>query len=114
MYCVGGDVPDGNFDLQMGDGGFGLFNGCVYPGTTVPQFDGSVSQWGSEYGGWPYDECSNLPAYPHCNSESALDSLQELCRYSFSQGFRYNGGKNSISVIYCSQLSSIKLQKVLK
>ena len=48
----GGDVPDGNFDLQMGDGGFGIYNACVSDGTSVPQFDGSASQWGNQYGGW--------------------------------------------------------------
>ena len=49
---VGGDVPDGNFDLQMGDGGFGIFDACVSAGTSAPQYDGTASQWGNTYGGW--------------------------------------------------------------
>ena len=27
----GGDVASGQFDLQMGDGGFGKYNGCTDP-----------------------------------------------------------------------------------
>lgn len=36
----GGDVPDGNFDLQMGDGGFCIYDACVSAGTyfNQPQF----------------------------------------------------------------------------
>jgi hypothetical protein len=71
----GGDVPDGNFDLQMGDGGFGIYNGCSSGGTSVPQYPGSDSQWGNKYGGW-YSEsdCSKLPDKPVCSS-SSMDSL---------------------------------------
>lgn len=84
----GGDVPDGNFDLQMGDGGFGAWNACTNSGTSVPQFDGSSSQWGNEYGGWyTRDGCYNLPQWPHCNSSGA-DNLQTLCLWSFDRGFR--------------------------
>lgn len=42
----GGDVPSGNVDLQVGDGGFGLYNACVAPDTEMPQFSGSAEVWG--------------------------------------------------------------------
>jgi hypothetical protein len=43
----GGDVPDGNFDLQMGDGGFCIYDACVSAGTSLPKYDGSAFQWGT-------------------------------------------------------------------
>jgi hypothetical protein len=92
----GGDVNPGNLDLQVGDGGFGLNNGCVSPETNYPQFDGTASQWGDGYGGWSTEDgCNNLPAYPHCSPETAQDSLQDLCRYSFANGFRLSGGTSA-------------------
>ena len=85
----GGDVPDVNFDLQMGDGGFGIFNGCTNDYTPLPQFDGTSAQWGDQYGGWGDSaaECANLPPYPHCGS-SPQDNLQDLCVWSFQQNLR--------------------------
>jgi len=90
----GGDVPDNNFDLQMGDGGFGIFNGCTNDYTPLPQFDGSSANWGDQYGGWggSKDQCANLPKYPHCSStgSSSLpqDNLQDLCVWSFNNNLR--------------------------
>jgi len=94
----GGDVNSGNVDLQMGDGGYGIFNGCASPGTNFPQFDGTTSQWGQTYGGWSTIEgCNNLPKYPHCRGEYAKDDMQELCRFSFLHGFRLGAGKNIVA-----------------
>ena len=93
----GGDVPDGNFDLQMGDGGFGVFNACTSGngGSSVPQYDGTSTAWGDTYGGWgAASQCSNLPTYPHCSSQGA-DSMQDLCAWSFSSGLRLTTGTNS-------------------
>lgn len=42
----GGDVPPGNFDLQVADGGFGIYDACTSSGTKMPQFNGSISLWG--------------------------------------------------------------------
>ncbi len=76
MVNQGGDVPDGNFDLQMGDGGFGIFDACVKDGTAVPQYDGTGADWGNQYGGWySRSDCYKLPQYPHCNTSNA-DNMQ--------------------------------------
>lgn len=86
----GGDVPDGNFDLQLGDGGTGLFNACTNAGSGVPQYDGSVNQWGNTYGGWRNIlSCENLPSYPHCGV-ILQDDLKELCKWSFRKQLRTN------------------------
>jgi hypothetical protein len=42
----GTDVPLGNFDVQISDGGFGIYNACTQESTTMPQFDGPASLWG--------------------------------------------------------------------
>ena len=95
----GGDVPDGNFDLQVGDGGYGVFDACVADGTTVPQFDGAGSQWGAIYGGWSDEaSCANLPAYPHCGSNPA-DSMQDLCRWSFQVNLRRSTGNSNPTIL---------------
>jgi len=94
----GGDVPDGNFDLQVGDGGYGAFDACVADGTSVPQFDGSGSQWGAIYGGWSdISGCSNLPAFPHCGSAPA-DNMQDLCRWSFQKNIRVSTGNSNPTI----------------
>jgi hypothetical protein len=74
----GPDVPDANFDIQVGDGGFGLNNACTVGTTSTPQFDGVASDWGSAYGGWSdISGCDRLPAYPHCGN-NPQDNLQVL------------------------------------
>lgn len=42
----GGDVPNGNVDLQTGDGGFGIDDACCAPRTQMPQFSGTAAVWG--------------------------------------------------------------------
>lgn len=97
----GADTDAKDFDLQTGDGGFGLYNGCASGsptiiGSSVPMYDGNSSQWGSNdnailYGGWrAVDQCNQLPAYPHCNPGMAQDSLRDLCKWSIINGYRGN------------------------
>ena len=95
----GGDVPDGNFDLQVGDGGYGVFDACVSDGTSVPQFDGSGSQWGAIYGGWgDISGCDKLPQYPHCGA-APQDSMQDLCRWSFEKNIRRSSGNSNPTIL---------------
>ena len=42
----GGDVPAGNVDLQVADGGFGLFDACTPTSTKMPQFNSTAGVWG--------------------------------------------------------------------
>ena len=87
----GADVPNANFDLQVGDGGFGLNNACTVGTTSTPQFDGAASQWGAIYGGWTdITGCDNLPQYPHCGS-NPQDNMRDLCKWSFNKVFRKPG-----------------------
>eukprot|EP00947_MAST-08B_sp_MAST-8B-sp1_P003107 g3107.t1 len=97
----GGDVATGQFDLQMGDGGFGVFDACAAPttGGAPPMFAGSKDAFGPQYGGWTSKaDCSKLPRTP-----SALKSLPagepdliELCELSFDLGVRIEGGQNPV------------------
>ena len=49
----GADVSSGQFDVQMGAGGFGMYNGCASPTTSgaSPMFGVSSSVFGDTYGG---------------------------------------------------------------
>jgi len=97
---LGGDVADNNFDLQTGDGGFGLFDACVIDGTKMPQFGGTGAPWGEQYGGWSQlSGCDLLPPYPLCGY--AADSMQDLCKWSFANGFRVNARINKICEVMC-------------
>jgi hypothetical protein len=100
----GGDVPDGNFDLQVADGGYGVFDACVAEGTSVPQFDGSGAQWGALYGGWSdITGCDQLPAHPHCGGDPQ-DDLQDLCRWSFQHNMRLSVGNSNPSILNMCQV----------
>jgi hypothetical protein len=97
----GGDVPNGNFDLLMGDGGFGIYNACSDDSTSVSQFDGPGSLWGVTYGGWDVRAgCDKLPKYPHCGN-SPQDNMQELCRWSFDNNFRTNPKITKMCEVLC-------------
>ena len=86
----GSDVHEGNFDLLLADGGFGLFDACTNSGTSIPQYGANASSWGSPYGGvYTSNGCKNLPKYPTCMPKSNLvDNLQSLCNWTFANGFR--------------------------
>ena len=96
----GSDVATGQFDIQMGAGGFGLFNGCAAPTTAgaAPLFSGDKAAFGANSGGWSNRaDCAKLPLQP-----AALDvlpagelSLPELCEASFEMGLREEGGDNA-------------------
>jgi hypothetical protein len=95
----GGDVSTNQFDLQMGDGGFGIFNGCAAPTSkgAAPMFDGSTSSFGTKYGGWTNKaDCAKLPAKPKTLAVLPVGepSLDRLCELSFELGVRIEGGEN--------------------
>jgi hypothetical protein len=98
---TGSDVAGNQFDMQIGDGGAGLFNTCaggktpghdtMYPGT----YDSS--NWGHQYGGVDKrEQCKNLPKYPAKDGpmKAAGDDLVTLCEYGFDNGARIEGGGN--------------------
>jgi hypothetical protein len=86
---TGSDVQGNQFDLQIGDGGFGANNKCA--GTSTSMFPGSTASWGNMYGGVSTrEECSGLPSYPTKSApmKSAGDNLIQLCQYSFDKKVR--------------------------
>lgn len=96
----GGDVTSGQFDLQMGDGGLGLYNGCVAPIVSghAPMFSGDKSSFGKQYGGWGNKEdCARLPEKPQALSSlpAGEPSLPRLCELGFEMGLRKEGGENT-------------------
>jgi hypothetical protein len=95
----GGDVSTNQFDLQMGDGGFGLFDGCAAPTSkgATPMFAGSKADFGTQYGGWTSKaDCAKLPSKPQtlATLPSGEPSLNRLCELSFELGVRIEGGEN--------------------
>jgi len=96
---TGSDVSGNQFDLQVGDGGAGLFNACAggsNPGVDS-MFPGTKDVWGHQYGGVDNRaDCANLPAYPAKNGpmQDAGDDLISLCEYSFDSAVRGEGGEN--------------------
>lgn len=93
---TGSDVAGNQFDLQVGDGGAGIFNACVggdSPGANT-MFPGSKDAWGKQYGGVDNRaDCANLPKYPEKSGpmQAAGDDLVSLCEYSFDLGARGDG-----------------------
>merc|ERR1712070_367558 len=96
---TGSDVSGNQFDLQVGDGGAGIFNACV-GGSTPGQdsmFAGSKESWGHQYGGVDNRaQCSQLPLHPAVDGpmKQAGDDLKALCEYSFDHGVRGENGHN--------------------
>jgi hypothetical protein len=109
---TGSDVNGNQFDLQVGDGGAGIFNVCAggsSPGKDT-MFPGPYSKetWGNQYGGVDdRSQCANLPPHPAVDGPMKLagDDLVSLCQYSFDNGVRGNGGENpsilSIGRVQC-------------
>lgn len=98
---TGSDVSGFQFDLQVGDGGAGLFNTCaggsspgrdtMYPGPY------SNNTWGRQYGGADTRvQCDNLPSYPSASAAmiAAGEDLGALCEWSFDHGVRGATGAN--------------------
>lgn len=89
---TGPDVTGNQFDLQIGDGGFGANNKCAGgSGGGSSMFPGDVSAWGAMYGGVSdRSQCAALPKYPQNSTpmEVAGDDLVSLCEYSFDRMVR--------------------------
>lgn len=111
---TGSDVSGNQFDLQVGDGGAGIFDVCA--GGSTPgkdsMFPGPYSEdvWGHQYGGVDdRDQCANLPLHPAVDApmKNAGDDLVTLCEFSFDQGVRGDGGHNpsilSIGRVQCPE-----------
>jgi len=80
-------VLDGNFDLMTADGGFGLFDACA--DGVEPFYNSTKSLWGDVYGGVKdITYCKNLPAYSVCNYNQPVESLIDLCIWSFKNNIR--------------------------
>jgi len=95
----GGDVSTGQFDLQMGDGGFGIFNGCANPTTDggKAMYNAPKSAFGNGYGGWSNESgCDNLPMWPDALESPPADEkdLREMCHIGFQMGLRGANGEN--------------------
>ena len=95
----GGDVASGQFDLQMGDGGFGVFNGCAAPttGAAAPMFEGDKAAFGPQYGGWTSKaDCAKLSPKPEALASlpDGEPSLNRLCELGYELGVRLEGGAN--------------------
>lgn len=83
-------MPDGNFDLMVADGGFGLFDACA--DGIEPFYNTSGPLWGAVYGGVPViSQCMNLPEYPVCNYNTPEDNMVDLCIWSFKKNIRAVG-----------------------
>lgn len=86
---TGSDVQGNQFDMQVGDGGFGANNKCV--GSSGDMYPGDVSAWGQMFGGvTTRADCANLPKYPSEPGpmQAAGDDLVSLCEYSFDKKVR--------------------------
>ena len=105
----GTDVNRGSFDLQVGDGGFGLFDSCSSPDTTVPMYPGNnLSVWGRRYGGVVnQSQCADLPKYPICSTFAAqkspliIENLPRLCQESFQERLRGLQKINQACIVKC-------------
>jgi hypothetical protein len=92
---TGGDVSGNQFDLQIGDGGAGIYNSCA--GSSWSMFPGGTDVWGNKYGGVDHrSQCANLPHFPQTPGpmQAAGDDLARLCEYSFDKNTRIEGGMN--------------------
>lgn len=105
---TGSDVNGNQFDLQVGDGGAGLFNSCV--GSDSSMFPGSKEVWGHQYGGVDNrTQCASLPQFPQNERpmKEAGDDLVVLCELSFDKNVRGEGGENpsilSIGRVECPE-----------
>lgn len=107
---TGDDVATFQFDVQTGDGGVGLFNGCVAPvvSQSPGMFAGFINwtaqpagfydpTWGKQYGGVnDVSGCANLPPVPQVDSSArpSGETLVTLCEAGFQLGVRLASGGN--------------------
>ena len=98
---TGSDVSSGQFDVMVGAGGFGIYNGCASDcksGRTCsggpcnyPQYSGDFNAWtpgGDCYGGGVHDpnSCDNLATRGYM----AADTLLYGCKSAIQQGYHRN------------------------
>ncbi|KAI6645643.1 Glycoside hydrolase family 45 protein [Oopsacas minuta] len=102
---TGSDVSSGQFDVLVGAGGFGIFNGCAsdckYGQTcsgghcNYPQYTGNFQAWtpdGNCYGGGVHDPngCNNLITTPSGQQSFAEETLIYGCKTAIQQGYHQN------------------------
>ena len=91
-------MPDGNFDLMVADGGFGVFDACA--DSVEPLYNTNASLWGAVYGGVKdITYCKYLPAYSVCGYNTPEDNLVDLCIWSFKYNIRTVGAGNTNPII---------------
>ena len=98
---TGSDVSSGQFDVMVGAGGFGIYNGCAsdckYGRTcsggacNYPQYSGNFDAWtpgGNCYGGGVHDpnSCDNLAS----SGSMAADTVIYGCKTAIQQGYHRN------------------------
>jgi len=102
---TGSDVANIQFDLQIGNGGTGIFNNCA--GNSWSMYPGSFDYdtWGNQFGGCDYRDssegspsCDNLPPYPQDPTMMAAngDNLVDMCKYSFDKRVRLGADNPTI------------------
>jgi len=97
---TGSDVQGNQFDLQVGDGGFGANNKCA--GTSSAMYPGGTAAWGDMYGGVSTrDKCAGLPLYPTVSGpmKAAGDDLVSLCQYSFDKKVRLETNPSNPTIL---------------
>jgi len=97
---TGGDVQGNQFDLQVGDGGFGANNKCA--GSSSSMYPGGTAEWGNMYGGvTTRDKCAGLPLYPTSSGpmKAAGDDLVTLCQYSFDKKVRLETNPSNPTIL---------------
>jgi hypothetical protein len=97
---TGSDVQGNQFDLQVGDGGFGANNKCA--GTSTSMYPGGTAAWGNMYGGVETRaQCSGLPPYPTISDpmKTAGDNLVQLCQYSFDKKVRLETNPSNPTIL---------------
>jgi len=119
---TGSDVQGNQFDLQVGDGGFGANNRCVGVGLGAASkgntfmFPGSSAVWGEMYGGvTSRDQCAGLPEYPTDSAamKASGDSLVALCEYSFDKKVRLDANTSPSSNPTILDLARVKCPDAL-
>ncbi|CDF40071.1 Putative endoglucanase type K Cellulase, Endo-1, 4-beta-glucanase [Chondrus crispus] len=120
----GAEISTNQFDMQMGGGGFGVWNACSGPTDKTasdnrpcntndyldiavrPQFVSGKSEWGRRCGGHIYRTgCRSLPKWPAtleyrprpAGSSTNEPNLRTLCKRSFDWGARINNGNKQIT-----------------
>ena len=110
---TGSDVSSGQFDILIGAGGFGIYDGCasdckygqVCTGghCNGPMFSGNFKAWtpdGKCYGGGVHDAdgCDALVTTPASQQNFAEKTLIYGCKAAIDQGYHANSQVNFVQV----------------